>query len=382
MSEVAAARRPAGPGLAPRPPFRADQVGSLLRPPELKIARADHAAGRLDAAGLRAIEDRLIADAIQKQKAVGLCAVTDGEFRRGHWGWDFLAGLDGVELVEPKQKIRFAGTVVPNMPAVTGKIAWNHPVFVDDFRFVASQAGHAVAKQTIPSPPLLHFRAGRPGIDAVAYPELDAFYADLGAAYRQAVAAFAEAGCTYLQLDEVDFAHMCDPNQLDTIRARGESTDGLLETYAALINASLRDRPADMTVSMHLCRGNFRSSWASSGGYEPVAEMLFNGVDVDAWFLEYDSDRAGGFEPLRFVPKGEKIVVLGLVTSKSGELESRDAIRRRIDEATKYVALDQLALSPQCGFASTEDGNKLTEDQQWAKLRLCVELAREIWGPG
>ena len=363
-----------------RRPFRADHVGSLLRPPELKVARADRAAGRIDAAALRTVEDRLIADVIKKQEAIGLPVATDGEFRRAYWHYDFLSGLDGVELYEPEVKIAFAGTVVPRSLRVTGKIAWKTPVFVEDFKFVRDHVSRAMPKQTIPSPTVLHFRSGRDSIDKTVYPDMDAFWADLGHAYADAVGAFAAAGCRFLQLDEVDIAYLCDPKQLEMIRARGEDTDPLLRIYADLINASVRGRPADMTIGMHLCRGNFKSSWAASGGYEPVAEVLFNGIDVDTYFMEYDSERAGGFEPLRFLPKGHKTVVLGVVTSKTGELETKDAMRRRIEAAAKFAPLDQLAISPQCGFASTEEGNAVTEEQQWAKLRLCLEVATEVWG--
>ena len=364
-----------------RPPFRADHVGSLLRPSALKQARAEHAAGRLDAAGLRAIEDRLISEAVTAQEATGLRLATDGEFRRAYWHFDFLAGLDGVEMYRPDNGgIQFAGAVVPALLRVTGKVGWRKPVFIEDFRHVAASVRTAVAKQTIPSPSVLHFRGGRRQIDSTTYPDMAEFWTDLGQAYADAVGAFVDAGCRYLQLDEVDIAMLCDPKQHEMLRARGDEVEGLLETYASLINRSIKDRPADMAVSMHLCRGNFRSSWVAAGGYEPVAEVLFNAIDVDAYFMEYDSERAGGFEPLRFVPKGDKIIVLGLVTSKSGELESKDTLKRRIDEASRHVPLEQLALSPQCGFASTEEGNSLTEDQQWAKLRLCVEVAREVWG--
>jgi 5-methyltetrahydropteroyltriglutamate--homocysteine methyltransferase len=362
-----------------RPPFRADHVGSLLRPAELREARAAHAAGRIDRAALRAVEDRCIERAIRKQEEIGLRAATDGEYRRGYWHFDFLAGLDGVEMYEPDQKVQFHGATLQHALRVTGPIAWRAPVFIDDFRFTAAHVRSAVAKQTIPSPSVLHFRGGRRAIDAHAYPDLDRFFADLGTAYRGAVGAFAAAGCRYLQLDEVNIAYLCDPEQIAGLKTRGDYVEGLLDRYADLINTAIGGRPADMTVSIHLCRGNFRSTWIASGGYEPVAETLFNRIDADAYFMEYDSDRAGGFEPLRFVPRGRKVVVLGLVTSKTGELESKDALKRRIEQAARYLPLDQLALSPQCGFASTEEGNLLTEEQQWQKLRLCVEVAEEVW---
>ena len=362
------------------PPFRADHVGSLLRPPRLREARAARAGGRIDAAALRAIEDECVAAAIRQQEAIGLRAATDGEYRRAYWHFDFVAGLEGVELYEPEQKVQFKGATLPHALRVNGRIGWRRPVMIEDFRFVASHVTTAVAKQTIPSPSVVHFRGGRRAIDEAVYPELGEFFADLGIAYRDAVGAFAAAGCRYLQLDEVNIAYLCDPEQIAGLRARGEHVEGLLDIYAGMINRAIADRPADMVVSMHLCRGNFRSTWAAAGGYEPVAETLFNRIGVDAYFLEYDTERAGGFEPLRFVPRGEKLVVLGLVTSKTGAMESKDELKRRIDEAARYLPLEQLALSPQCGFASTEEGNLLTEAQQWAKLRLCVEVAQEVWG--
>ncbi|MGH7153012.1 MAG: 5-methyltetrahydropteroyltriglutamate--homocysteine S-methyltransferase [Acetobacteraceae bacterium] len=363
-----------------RPPFRADHVGSLLRPQRLREARSAWKAGRLPAATLRSIEDECIAAAIARQREVGLRDATDGEYRRAYWHYDFVSGLDGVEIYEPEQKIQFKGAVLSHALRVNGRIRYNRPVMVDDYRFVAGHAQGAVPKQTIPSPSVVHFRGGRGAIDRSTYPDLDDFFADLGEAYHQAVQSFAAAGCRYLQLDEVYIAYLCDPEQIAGLKARGEHVEGLLDTYARLVNRAIDGRPDDMTISMHLCRGNFRSTWVASGGYEPVAEVLFNRINVDAWFMEYDTDRAGGFEPLRFVPRGEKIVVLGLITTKSGALESKDELKRRIDAASKYLPLEQLALSPQCGFASTEDGNLLTEEDQWAKLRLCVEVAREVWG--
>jgi 5-methyltetrahydropteroyltriglutamate--homocysteine methyltransferase len=363
-----------------RPPFRADHVGSLLRPAELAEARAAHKAGRLPDDALRAVEDRCIERAIVRQEEIGLRAATDGEYRRAYWHYDFVSGLDGVEVYEPEEKIQFKGATLPHALRVNGRIAYRRPIMVDHFRFLADHVCTGMPKQTIPSPSVVHFRGGRGAIDRRAYPELEPFFADLGDAYRAAVHAFADAGCRYLQLDEVYIAYLCDPTQVEGLKARGEHVEDLLGIYANLINRAVAGRPADMTVSMHLCRGNFRSTWVASGGYEPVAEALFNRIDADAYFMEYDTDRAGGFEPLRFVPRGEKIVVLGLVTSKTGALESKDELKRRIDAAAKYLPLEQLALSPQCGFASTEEGNLLSEEQQWAKLRLCVEVAREVWG--
>ena len=363
-----------------RPPFRADHVGSLLRPKALAEARSAFRAGRLDATALRATEDAAIAAAIAQQERIGLRAATDGEYRRAYWHYDFVSALRGVELYEPEQKIAFKGAVLPHALRVNGPIAYDQPIMIEDFGFVAGHVKTAIAKQTIPSPSVVHFRGGRDAIDRATYPDLDRFFADLGTAYRGAVGAFAAAGCRYLQLDEVYIAYLCDPEQIAGLRARGEHVEGLLDRYAELINFTIGARPADMTVSMHLCRGNFRSTWVASGGYEPVAEVLFNRIGVDAYFMEYDSERAGGFEPLRFVPRGHKIVVLGLVTSKTGVLETKDELKRRIEAASKFLPLEQLAISPQCGFASTEEGNLLSEEQQWAKLRLCVEVAQEVWG--
>ncbi len=368
-------------GTRAAPPFRADHVGSLLRPKELQAARAAWKAGNLSRDALHEIEDRCIGAAIARQRDIGLRAVTDGEYRRAYWHYDFVSGLDGVEIYEPEQKIMFKGAMpLPHALRITGRVGWSKPVMIDDFRFVADHAGDAVAKQTIPSPSVVHFRAGRRGIDDAAYPDLGPFFADLGTAYRQAVRAFGDAGCRYLQLDEVNIAYLCDPEQIANLKARGEHVEDLLRIYAEMLNTAISGRRAGMTISMHLCRGNFRSTWVASGGYEPVAEVLFNQIDADAYFMEYDSERAGGFEPLRFVPRGRKIVVLGLMTSKTGELETKDALKRRIDQAAEFLPLEQLALSPQCGFASTEEGNLLTEEQQWAKLSRCVEVAREVWG--
>jgi 5-methyltetrahydropteroyltriglutamate--homocysteine methyltransferase len=285
-----------------------------------------------------------------------------------------------VEMYESDQGIQFKGGQTKAYGLkVTGPIRYQPHPFIEDFRSVAAEADGAVPKQTIPSPSVLHFRGGRRSVDTHAYPTMEGFFADLGAAYADAVADFAAAGCRYLQLDEVNIAYLCDPEQIEGLRARGEHVEGLLETYADLINAAIARRPAEMTVSMHLCRGNFRSMHIASGGYDPVAEVLFNRINVDAYFMEYDTERAGTFAPLRFLPKG-KTVVLGLVTSKTGALEAKDALKRRIEEASKHVPVEQLAISPQCGFASTEEGNLLTVDEQWAKLALCVEVAREVWG--
>ena len=362
------------------PPFRADHVGSLLRTAPLKDARSRHERGEIDAAALRAVEDREIETVIRQQQDIGLQAVTDGEFRRAFWNYDFLGKLDGVEAYLGERKISFQGkNPKPMMLRITGKLGTfsGHPM-IEHFRFVKAHS-RVTPKMTIPSPSSLHFRYGRDAVPAAIYPDLDEFYRDLGATYAQAVHAFADAGCRYLQLDEVNFAYLCDPKLREQVANRGDDPGKLPAIYAGMINAAISDIPADMTICMHLCRGNFQSTFVASGGYEPVAEILFNAINVHGYFMEYDSDRAGGFEPLRFVPKG-KTVVLGLVTSKSGRLESRDELKRRIDDAVKFVPLDQLCLSPQCGFASTEEGNILAEDEQWAKLRMIVEIADEVWG--
>ncbi len=364
-----------------RPPFRADHVGSLLRPKELQTARAAWKAGTITHDALPDVEDRCITAAIARQEEIGLHAATDGEYRRAYWHFDFLGGLDGIEIYEPEQKVQFkGGLAIGHSLRVDGRIGYSNPIMLNDYKFVASHVHGSLPKQTIPSPSVVHFRGGRNVIDRTAYPTLDPFFADLGEAYNKAVASFGAAGCQYLQIDEVNIAFLCDPEQIAALKARGEHVDNLLHVYGAMLNRAIEARAPGMIISMHLCRGNFRSTFIATGGYEPVAEVLFNQINADAYFLEYDSDRAGGFEPLRFVPRGPKIVVLGLITSKTGALESRDELKRRIDEAAKYLPLEQLALSPQCGFGSTEEGNTLTEDEQWAKLRLCVDVAREVWG--
>jgi methionine synthase II (cobalamin-independent) len=362
------------------PPFRADHVGSLLRPAAVKEARAQRERGEIDAAALKAVEDREIVKIIRKQEEIGLEAVTDGEFRRAFWQIDFLENLDGVESYQGERKVKFQGPQPkPILLRVKDKLGSfsGHPM-LEHFRFVKEHA-RAVPKMTIPSPSSLHFRYGRQAVPKHIYPSMDDFYRDLGESYRKAVRAFADAGCRYLQLDEVNLAYLCDPTLRQQVKERGDDPATLPMVYAGLINAAISDIPDDMTICMHLCRGNFQSTFVASGGYQPVAEILFNEIKVHGYFMEYDSDRAGGFEPLRFVPKGKR-VVLGLVTSKSGRLESRDEIRRRIDEAAKFIPIGQLCLSPQCGFASTEEGNILNEYEQWVKLQMIVELAGEVWG--
>jgi len=363
-----------------KPPFRADHVGSLLRTAPLKQARAKREKGEISADELKKVEDREIAAIIGKQEDIGLAAVTEGEFRRAFWNYDFLGALPGVEAYLGERKIKFQGVnPKPMMLRVTGKLGTfsGHPM-LEHFSFVKARA-RVFPKMTIPSPSSVHFRYGRDAVPESIYPDMSEFYRDLGQTYRLAVRAFADAGCRYLQLDEVNFAYLCDANLRAQVASRGDDPEKLPSIYSGMINAAISDIPPDMTIAMHLCRGNFQSTFVASGGYEPVAEVLFNAINVHGYFMEYDSDRAGGFEPLRFVPKG-KTVVLGLITSKSGRLESKDDLKRRIDEAAKYVPLEQLCLSPQCGFASTEEGNILAEEEQWAKLRMIAELADEVWG--
>ncbi len=366
---------------APHAPFRADSVGSLLRSEPLKQARRDHQADNIDAAALRGVEDDEIRRIVAKQEQLGLKAVTDGEFRRAWWHFDFLERLTGVEGYEAEQGIQFQGVATKARSVkVTGKLGFaaDHPM-LDDFRFLNGVTRESTAKMTIPSPSVLHFRGGRRNIDASVYPSLDGFFADLADTYRDAIHGFYAAGCRYLQLDDTVWAYLCSAKELEAARARGDDPDRLQQIYAEVLNHALAGRPDDLHVSLHVCRGNFRSTWISEGGYEPVAETLFGKVDVDAYFLEYDTERAGGFEPLRFLPEGHKQAVLGLITTKSGELESAQAIETRIAEASRIVARDQLCLSPQCGFASTEEGNLLSEDEQWAKLARVVEVARRVW---
>jgi len=367
-----------------KPPFRADEVGSLLRPPKIKDARAKLEKGEISADELRKIEDMEIEKVVHKQASVGLKLATDGEFRRSWWHFDFLAKLTGCELFHPDVGIQFAGVQTRHEAVrVVGELDFpaNHPM-LDHFRFLkkfADQA-HVTAKMTIPSPTVLHFRGGRKLISRDVYPGLGAFYEDLGKTYRKAVKAFYDAGCRYLQFDDTVWAYLCSQDELKKARERGDDPDGLQQIYARIINYAIAEKPADMVITTHVCRGNFRSTWISSGGYEPVAETMLGGTNYDGYFLEYDSDRAGGFEPLRFLPKGNKVVVVGVITSKFGELEKKDHIKRRLEEAAKFAPLEQLALSPQCGFASTEEGNILSEEEQWAKLRLAVEVAEEVWG--
>jgi 5-methyltetrahydropteroyltriglutamate--homocysteine methyltransferase len=362
------------------PPFRADHVGSLLRPPALKEARLKRARNEITAAALRAVEDREVERAIRKQEEIGLRLATDGEFRREWWQFDFFRGLDGVTQYTADHGIQFHGvTTKAHALKIDSKVGFSGHPMLEHFKFLKAHT-RVMPKMTIPAPSTLHFRQGRVAISKEVYPELDSFFADVALAYRKAIRAFYDAGCRYLQLDDTAWAMACDPSERAHSKERGDDPDTLPQRYAWLTNAALEGKPADMTITMHSCRGNFRSTFIASGGYEFVAEQLLGNTGLEGYFLEYDTDRAGGFEPLRFFPKGPKQLVLGLVTSKSGALEKKDDIKRRIEEATKYVALDQLCLSPQCGFASTEEGNVLSEDEQWAKLRLVVEIAEEIWG--
>ncbi|GII25244.1 5-methyltetrahydropteroyltriglutamate--homocysteine S-methyltransferase [Planosporangium mesophilum] len=367
-----------------RPPFRADHVGSLLRPPRLLRARAEYGDGSISAEQLREIEDECIREVVRAQEEVGLRSATDGEFRRTSWHMDFIYQLGGVRSTDEKLQVHFyneAGELDFSSAAlrVDDRITLNETIFADAFGFLKDTVTTATPKLTIPSPSMVHYRGGRAAIDPDVYPDLDQFWADLSAAYAEQVRSLGELGCTYLQFDDTSLAYLNDPRQRAMVTERGGDAEHQHERYIRQINAALAGRPEGMTVTTHMCRGNFRSSWAAEGGYDFVAEALFNQLEVDGFFLEYDDARSGGFEPLRFVPPG-KMVVLGLVTTKRGTLEDKDTLKRRIDEASKFVPLDQLCLSPQCGFSSTVEGNTLTYDEQVAKLRLIVETAEEVWG--
>jgi 5-methyltetrahydropteroyltriglutamate--homocysteine methyltransferase len=366
------------------PPFRADHVGSLLRPPQVHAARDDFAAGRIDAAQLRAIEDDAIGQAVAMQEGLGLQSATDGEFRRATWHMDFIYQLGGISHAAGHLAVKFrnpSGTVewTPAALHVDGKLHLDHTIFENDFRYLQSVVTTATPKLTAPSPNMVHYRGGPAAIDPAVYPDIEEFWSDLAATYAEEVRRLAALGCTYLQLDDTSLAYLNDPVQRAVIAGRGEDADHLHLRYIKQVNDAIAGRPDGLAVTTHLCRGNFRSSWAAEGGYDFVAEALFGELAVDGFFLEYDDERSGTFEPLRFIPPG-KMVVLGLVTTKRGELESKDVLKRRIDEAAKYVPLDQLCLSPQCGFSSTVEGNVLTPDEQAAKLRLVVETAADVWG--
>jgi 5-methyltetrahydropteroyltriglutamate--homocysteine methyltransferase len=366
------------------PPFRADHVGSLLRPASLLRAREEFDAGKITADQLRAVEDTAIAEVVRRQQEIGLESATDGEFRRASWHMDFIYQLGGVTRADERMHVQFFnqdGTIEFDPPAlrISSAVRLEETIFEDAFTYLKSQVTTATPKLTIPSPSMVHYRGGRAAIDEGVYPDLEQFWHDLSAAYADEVDRLAALGCTYLQLDDTSLAYLNDPRQREMIAAQGGDPEHQHERYIKQINAAIDGRPAGMTVTTHMCRGNFRSSWAASGGYDFVAEALFTQLNVDGFFLEFDDERSGGFAPLRFVPPGKR-VVLGLVTTKRGALEDKDQLKRRIDEAAKYVDLDQLCLSPQCGFSSTVEGNSLTQDEQFAKLSLIVETAREVWG--
>src|SRR5687768_7570095 len=383
MQQETATATAAGPRT--KPPFRADHVGSLLRPPQLLKARQDFAEGRIDADELRAIEDDAIREVVRKQEDVGLQSATDGEFRRESWHMDFIYQLDGITKEAGHIAVKFfneEGSVefTPAALHVDGRLGVSKTIFGDHFAFLQDTVRTAVPKLTIPSPSMVHYRGGKAAVDPMVYPDLDAFWADLTAAYREQVRRLGELGCTYLQFDDTSLAYMNDPHQREYIGSIGGDPERQHVEYIRHINEALAGRPAGMSVTTHMCRGNFRSSWAAEGSYDFVAEALLNELEVDGFFMEWDDERSGGFEPLRFLPRGEKMVVLGLVTTKRGELESREMLLRRIQEASRYAPVEQLCLSPQCGFSSTVEGNLLTQDEQWAKLHVIVELAEEVWG--
>jgi 5-methyltetrahydropteroyltriglutamate--homocysteine methyltransferase len=385
MTDAQTASAGATAGRRTVPPFRADHVGSLLRPEKLLRARDEFAAGQISAEQLRAIEDDAIRDVVRMQRDVGLQSATDGEFRRASWHMDFIYQLGGIEKVAGDITVHFRNAdgevdFKPAAIAVTDRVRLERTIFAEDFKFLQGIVGDGVTpKLTIPSPNMVHYRGGRAALDPSVYPDVDQFWADLASAYADQVRAIAELGCSYLQFDDTSLAYLNDPAQREAMQKRGEDSAHLHETYVRNINNALAGRPAGLAITTHLCRGNFRSSWAAEGGYDFVAEALFGGLDVDGFFLEYDDARSGGFEPLRFVAPG-KMVVLGLVTTKRGQLESKDELKRRIDEASRYVPIEQLCLSPQCGFSSTVEGNVVTYSDQVAKLELIVETAAEVWG--
>ncbi|PCD04550.1 5-methyltetrahydropteroyltriglutamate--homocysteine S-methyltransferase [Sphingomonas spermidinifaciens] len=369
----------------PRPPFRADHVGSLLRPAYLSEAREQLAAGTIDAADFDEVADRAVLEIIRLQEDVGLIGITDGEARRDTWHMDYIYQIGGITKRDSDMKVRFhneGGDIewTPAKLAVVDKLNLPSTIFADAFTFLKDNVRRGVPKLTIPSPSMVHYRGGREAVSAEVYPDLSAFYADLSSVYAREIAGLGALGCTYLQLDDTSLAYLNDPAQRAMIAAQGEDADTQHETYIRIINDAVKDRPAGMTITTHLCRGNFRSSWVASGSYDHVADALFNTLDVDGYFLEFDDERSGGFEPLRLLPKGHKRVVLGLVTTKHGELEDPDTIKRRIDAAAKFAPMEQLCLSAQCGFSSTKEGNDVTPDQQRAKLEMIVEIAQDMWG--
>jgi 5-methyltetrahydropteroyltriglutamate--homocysteine methyltransferase len=376
---------PSAVGKRTKPPFRADHVGSLLRPPQLHQARADHAAGRMDPDGLRAVEDAAIREIVHRQEEIGLRSATDGEFRRASWHMDFIYQLDGITKEAGHISVKFhneQGDIefTPAALHIDGKLGVSETIFGDAFRFLQGTVTTNVPKLTIPSPSMVHYRGGKAAIDPRVYPDMDSFWADLVAAYREEVRRLGELGCTYLQFDDTSLAYINDPHQREYIASIGGDPERQHVEYIRHINEALAERPKGMSVTTHSCRGNFQSSWAAEGSWDYVAEALLNDLDVDGFFMEWDDERSGGFEPLRFLPKGDKHVVLGLVTTKRGTLEAKDELMRRIEEASRYAPIEQLCLSPQCGFSSTVEGNVLSEEEQWAKLRLIVEVAEEVWG--
>ncbi|MBV9007064.1 MAG: 5-methyltetrahydropteroyltriglutamate--homocysteine S-methyltransferase [Solirubrobacterales bacterium] len=385
MAEAQTVNETSASGRRTRPPFRADHVGSLLRPRKLLRARDEFAQGRLPEEELHELEDAAIREVVRMQRDVGLQSATDGEFRRATWHMDFIYQLGGIEKAPGDIRIKFhneQGEIefTPAAIHVADKVHLDHPIFAEHFKFLQSAVGEGVTpKLTIPSPSMVHYRGGRAAIDPNVYPDVDAFWADLTTAYADEVQAVAQLGCTYLQFDDTSLAYLNDPVQREQMASKGEDAEHLHETYIRHINEALEHKPEGLTITTHMCRGNFRSSWVAEGGYDFVAEALFGGLNVDGFFLEYDDARSGGFEPLRFVPKG-KLVVLGLVTTKRGELEEKDQLKRRIEEASKHVPVEQLCLSPQCGFSSTVEGNVVTYEQEVAKLRRIVETAEEVWG--
>jgi 5-methyltetrahydropteroyltriglutamate--homocysteine methyltransferase len=368
-----------------RPPFRADHVGSLLRPRYLLAAREELKRGEIDAAAFRAIEDKAVLEAIALQEDVGMLGVTDGEIRRGSWHMDYIYQIGGIEEQAGDIHIQFQNEggdvdVVLHALKVVDKLSMPSTIFERDFLFVKDNLNKGVPKLTIPSPSMVHYRGGRKAVDEAVYPDIEEFYSDLSSVYAEEIAKLDALGCTYLQLDDTSLAYLNDPAQRSLIASQGGDADTQHEIYIRIINEAVKNKPAGMAITTHLCRGNFRSSWAASGSYDYVADALFNELDVDGYFLEFDDDRSGGFEPLRLLPKGDKRIVLGLVTSKRGELEDKDDIKRRIDAAAKFAPMEQLCLSAQCGFSSTYQGNDITEDQQKAKLEMIVEIAQDMWG--
>lgn len=363
----------------PNPVYRAEVVGSFLRPEALKKARQQFKAGEIDAQQLRAVEDTEIRRVVEQQREAGLQVVTDGEFRRAWWHFDFFEGLDGVEGYDADQGIQFNGVQTKARSIkVVKKLAFGDHPMLEHFRFLKSISGDAVAKMTIPSPSVMHFRYNRDAVKDV-YPNIEDYFDDLAQVYRDAIAAFYAAGCRYLQLDDTVWAYLCSEDQKKQILARGDNPLDLAKTYARVLNKAIEGKPDDLIIGLHVCRGNFRSTWISEGGYEPVAEILFGTVNIDRFFLEYDNERSGGFEPLRFIKPGQQQAVLGLITTKTGELEREEDVEARLKEATEYLDINQICLSPQCGFASTEEGNSLSDKQQWDKLKLVVDLAARIW---